>query len=148
MLVKHLFLDHCWVCNVRFATANPPGPANEQRHHIIPRAFGGEDGPQVSLCDGHHVKLHRMAEILPKPVGHLVAGEPAERTKKLMWLALQVANAKKAAMSDPNKHVMHTLSLSPKYRDMLDKLKPVLGVRSREAVILHAIESLANRHFR
>lgn len=30
-------------------------------HHEVPRAYGGEHGPQVPLCSGHHTLVHNLA---------------------------------------------------------------------------------------
>ena len=58
---KQLVSDACWVCGVRFKTSLPPGPATREDHHIIPRNAGGEDGPEVSLCERHHAIAHKIA---------------------------------------------------------------------------------------
>lgn len=147
-MIPHQILDHCWVCGVRFNTANPPGPATEERHHVIPVAAGGRDGPLFSLCSDHHNKLHRIAEILPKRnfLGWL-AGETPETTQKVMWLAWQAFNAFQEADSDPNKHVMTALQLDPQLRMKVDALKQVIGVRGRAAVLRYAVEALYARHF-
>ncbi len=147
-MVQHTFLDFCWVCGIRFNTAQPPGPATEERHHIIPRAFGGTDGPQVSLCSDHHNKLHRIAECIPKkPYAEWLAGEDPSNLPKLLWLATRVVNARETVRADPNKHVLMSIILDPKLRHQIEQLKPVVGVRSREAVIRYAIQSLFNRNF-
>ena len=100
--IEHKILPHCWVCNVRFNNQVPPGPAHEERHHIFPQAFGGKDGPQVSLCDGHHTSLHKIATCIQgkKPFVHLLAGEDGERRKKLIWFAAQVVKAEAATVND------------------------------------------------
>lgn len=147
-MIKHIFLDHCWVCRVRFTSANPPGPAQEQRHHIIPQSAGGANGPQVSLCDAHHVKLHRIAECLgKKPYHQMLVGEPTDARAKILWLATQVANAFAAVANDPNKTTVLSMTLDGEFRRHIDRLKPVLGVRSREQVIRYAIRSLYKRNF-
>lgn len=117
-------------------------------HHVIPRSAGGEDGPQCSLCTEHHNKLHRIAECLPKkPFREWLAGENPERTKKLLWLATRVSNAFEAYRADPNRHVLMSMMLDPKLRQEIEMLKPILGVKSREAIIRFAVASLHKRHF-
>lgn len=146
--MQHIFLDHCWVCGVRFNTSNPPGPATEERHHIIPVGAGGKDGPQVSLCSDHHNLLHRIAERLPnKPYHDLIGGEKHAHIPKLRWLAVQAYNALEQARADPNKHVMMAIELDPELRRKIEALKGVVGVRSRSKVLRYAIEALYARHF-
>lgn len=147
-MIAHKFLDHCWVCGVRFNTANPPGPATEERHHIIPVGAGGVDGPQVSLCSDHHNLLHRIEERLPnKPYHDLIAGEKHRHLPKLLLLAEQAHNALVLARADPNKHVMMSVQLSPELRRKVDALKGVVGVGNRGGVIQYAIRALYARHF-
>jgi hypothetical protein len=148
--MEHIFLSHCWVCEVRFNTADPPGPANEERHHIIPRQAGGTDGPQVSLCDVHHTKLHKIALRLKskKPYFEFLVGESDPRKQKLLWLASRVYNAFELTSGDPNKKVAVVLALDSKSQAMIDKLKKVYpNLRSREAILNLALTSLYNKHF-
>lgn len=147
-MIQHTFLDHCWVCGVRFHTANPPGPATEERHHIIPVGAGGADGPQVSLCSDHHNLLHRIEERMPsKPFDDLISGEKHANLGKLIRLAELAHNALAEARADPNKHVMMAVQLSPDLRRKIDALKDVVGVGSRSKVVRYAIEALYARHF-
>ena len=55
-IVANTFLTHCWICGTPFSHDR-----QEERHHVIPRAYGGTNGPQVSLCDSHHSALHQIA---------------------------------------------------------------------------------------
>lgn len=146
MPIKSMILDHCWVCNTKFA---PKGPAHEERHHIVPRAYGGEDGPMVSLCDTCHTRLHKTAVALSsnKPTYLLLQGLNPEAQKRIYYLASCVVNAKAATENDPNKKTMVTLQLSGQETQKLDQLKRALNVPSRSAVILAAVESLYKRTF-
>ena len=45
--------DKCWICGSDLSL---------EYHHIIPRAYGGEHGPQVGLCADHHSAIHLLAE--------------------------------------------------------------------------------------
>lgn len=144
-------LPHCWVCGKRFNDLKVnPGPAMREEHHIIPRAYGGADGPTVSLCDLHHTTLHKIAVALKAGKSHyqLTAGHNPEQHGKLMLLATRVYEAEQATRNDPNKKTLLVLSLDGQLTRMVDDLKSVLpGVRGREAVARAAITSLWNRHF-
>jgi hypothetical protein len=143
-------LPECWVCHVRFSDVDPPGPANREEHHIIPRQAGGTDGPQVSLCENHHGKLHKVASRMSsnKPYFDLMYGEQGEREKKLLWLASRVYMAFQATAKDPNKKKMVVLTLGQKQQLMLDQLKRVYPqAKSREALYDLALLQLYQRHF-
>jgi|SRR6185437_1280427 len=143
-------LPACWVCGTRFSDVVPPGPANREEHHIIPRQAGGTDGPLVSLCDGHHAKLHKIALRLSskKPYFDLLVGEPDAAKQKLLWLASRVYTAFEAVKSDPNKKVMLVLTIDRRKQYMIEQLKKVYPqARSREAIYDLALSAFYQRHF-
>jgi hypothetical protein len=143
-------LPCCWVCDERFSDAVPPGPLNREEHHIIPRQAGGEDGPQVSLCDGHHSKLHKIASRMSanKPYFDLIHGEPQAYHQKLLWLAVKVRDAFAATADDPNKKRMVVMTLDQTRVKQLDRLRKVYpSARSREAMYNLALEMLYRKHF-
>lgn len=140
---KHTFLPHCWVCGRKF------GPDMlEERHHIIPRAFGGTDGPQVSLCSDHHTALHEIGLKLyaKRPFYEFLSKVPAQ-DKKLVYLATVACNARIATENDPNKRQMVVLSLNKDHKRMLKALKKILPGRSQPAILEIALEHLYDRHF-
>jgi hypothetical protein len=141
-------LPHCWVCGALFIEHG--GVEHTEHHHIIPQAYGGADGPTVSLCEKHHQSLHKIALCLKgnKPHFMLLANHTQEQRTKLMFLATRVHEAEQLTRNDPNKRAMLVLSLDREMTKMIDDLKTVLpGVKSREAVVRSAVKSLWNRHF-
>lgn len=46
-----LLQPRCWVC----------GASSTEDHHVVPRTYGGENGPQVSLCGNCHTCLHHIS---------------------------------------------------------------------------------------
>ena len=141
-------LEYCWCCGIRFTDSN--GTANREEHHIIPRAAGGTDGPQVSLCDVHHTKAHKISLRLSKekPYFDLLEGESQDSKKKLLWLASRITNAFALVANDPNKKVLAILSLDAKHQKQIAMLKKVYPhARSREAIYEIALQSLFQKHF-
>lgn len=141
-------LPHCWVCGARFITHG--GTAIVEHHHVIPQAAGGVDGPTVSICTEHHDKLHQIAVQMKasKPHFHYLQGEPQDRIQKLLYLANAVHNAFLVTKNDPNKAASVTLTLKANHKEMVDQLKTIYPrLKSREAIFLHALESLHSRHF-
>ena len=140
-MIKSMILDHCWVCGAKFA---PSGTAQEEQHHIIPRAYGGSDGPVVSLCDTCHTRLHKAALCIEanKPVFPFINGLNQDQQQKLLYLSTCVVNAKLATKNDPNKKSVIVFQLTCQETEQIDRLKKSLGLRSRIAVIKMAILSL------
>lgn len=145
---KTIALEYCWICGERFVEFG--GTAVLEHHHVIPQAFGGTDGPTVSICDSHHTKLHSIAVQMKaaKPYASFLKGETSERAKKVLYLATAVYNAQQVTRNDPNKLASAMVKLNARHKRQLDQLKAVYpNLRSREAVLLHALEFLHSRHF-
>lgn len=142
-ITEHMLLDYCWVCKTKF------GPSLKQEdHHIIPRAYGGIDGPQVSLCDSHHTALHEIALRLytKKPYFNLLTKDP-EQNKKLLWLASCVYNARLLTENDPNKKPLLVEQVSKETTERLRKLKTIYPRTSRGKILEAAVGVLYARHF-
>lgn len=144
---RSIVLDCCWVCNARFVGNG--GTEQRHDHHIFPQAYGGVDGPTVTLCDTHHSKVHRIAECLinEKTYHQWLKGELSGRPSKLLYLATRIHQMWLLVKDDPNKATSVALTLNAANQKMIDALKPVLNVRSREAVLIKALETLYARHF-
>jgi hypothetical protein len=115
----------------------------------VPKAYGGVDGPQVSLCDSHHTALHNIGLRMyaKKPFNDLLT--PYEdQNKKLIWLASVACNARLATENDPNRQRILILNPKGETLDKLKKLKPVFNRASRERIIEIAIAQLYDRHFK
>ena len=115
----------------------------------MPRAYGGVDGPQVSLCTTCHTRIHKVAGCLMRklPYFELTQGLDSEQLKKTLYLATCIMNAESMARNDPNKKTVVVLSLMGGETAKLDKLKKALAVPSREAVLKVALDSLYKKHF-
>jgi hypothetical protein len=138
-----LVKDYCFVCGLRFRDVVPPGPANRENHHIVPRNAGGEAGPQVSLCDGHHTLVHKLAQAMHRgaKVETFLAGLEREQQAKLAWLAHVIVKAEAAVADDPNKTFGSSIKFSPDELAMLKVLQTTLG-KTRTEVIKIALKIL------
>lgn len=108
--MKSVLLDHCWICKQKFGSLG----IERHDHHIWPRAYGGEDGPIVSICTGHHDLLHGIAErvIAGNDYRDLETKSLDEATKqRLLLLVRYVVKAYKTFGNDPNKLIKVGLSL-------------------------------------
>lgn len=143
MIFSHVFLPYCWVCKTAFDHST-----KEERHHTIPKAYGGVNSPQVSLCDSHHSALHNIGLRMysKKPFTDLLT-DNLDQNKKLLWLASVACNARLLTENDPNKVRVIILPLKKDTLDKLKRLKPVYSKASRERLIEIAINQLYDRHF-
>lgn len=149
-MTQSIFLQHCWICERRFIDSNPPGIVTKNRHHIVPCAAGGRDGPTVDVCSDHHDALHKIALRMAakKPYFDLVNQETDAQKKKLYWLATVVHNAFAATKGDPNKKAVAMVELDRKQQDMVAQLMGVYPkATSREAILTLALEALFSKHF-
>ena len=111
----------------------------------MPQAYGGTDGPQVSLCDTHHSKLHRVATAIKgsKPYQNLLVGEPPQAQKKILWMASLVVKADLATVNDENKLAKVTVLLDRQQQQLLEFCKVRLGKTNRADVLKEALIRLA-----
>lgn len=146
---KTLVLPHCWVCDSRFKTSTPPGPANKEEHHIFPRNAGGTDGPLVSLCDTDHSTLHKIAKRVQtkRAFRDLLIGRSEQGQKRLVWLALMVVKAEQSVEGDVNKRLVNTVSLSKTETAMMKRLQSIYPKLGRSEIFSLALRRLYTAHF-
>ena len=145
---QSIILEHCWVCLEKFQKHG--GTAAFNSHHLVPVAYGGIDGPQVTLCTNDHNTLHLIAVAwkASKPHYNYVQTRNAEHVKKLEYLASIVYNAELATRNDPNKAAAVILHLNADQKLKIDRLKKVYpSIGSRPNILLLALETLYNKHF-
>lgn len=120
----------------------------EHRHHVIPRAYGGVDGPQVSICDSHHSALHEIALKLysKKPYFTLLTTDP-RINERLMYLASVAYNSRLLTENDPNKKPLLVESVRKETLDKLKRLKSVYRGAARARLIEAAVDVLYAKHF-
>lgn len=131
--------NECFVCGARFIDSDPPGKAMKELHHVIPRAYGGTNGPLVALCSECHTKVHKLATRYDQS---LFNGLNSLGKSRLEYLARSVYNAKHITKSDPNKLLQITFKLTKEEAAVLDHLKSVLNVKSRADVYHIALKKL------
>lgn len=134
--------DNCYVCGRRFIDADPPGTAIKELHHVVPRAFGGLNGPLVALCDTCHSKVHRIAQTMPNDYSKLLLGLTSEQQQRLAYLASVAYNAKHATNDDQNKLLPVSFKITKQEAQVLEHLKTVLNVKSRSDVYRLAVTRL------
>lgn len=138
----------CWCCGgIFFDTGRADASKPRHSHHVIPRAYGGSNGPTVDICSEDHNTLHQLAldtitgkDILS--VGTFIknAPFPTEHKMKVGELARHVINAEAATRNDPNKRVIISTVLTGNETRMLDQVGRVLGSKSRARTLLLLIQ--------
>ena len=141
-------LEYCWVCDETFTEFGGRPSFFKHDHHLVPRAYGGVDGPTVSLCDSHHTTLHQMALRMysNKPHFDLLTRNPVY-DRKLLWLASLVVNARHLTENDPNKPLVLHVVADKNFKSKLKALKTVFPKSSYTVLIRYAVEQLYRKHF-
>lgn len=144
MVITSKILPYCWICEERFVDSG--GKALREDHHLVPRAYGGVDGPVVSICDPHHQRVHAIANKLlhNKEYKHLL--ENPSYDQKMLWLASIIVRAQRSVKDDPNKKALVTLSLTGVQQEKLTALCRKLKM-NRAKALAFLLEEGYVRHF-
>jgi hypothetical protein len=148
LTTQHILTDRCWVCGKQFAESGGVVDVHRHDHHIVPRAYGGDGGPQVSLCEPHHGAAHKIADKLFTQGNYTTfLTTNQESNRRLLLLATVIVNAKVSCKSDPNKPTTVHFVIDGTTRVKLNRLKRVYR-EATPALVLRAIHALYNRHFK
>lgn len=146
----HVDIDCCWVCGVDFI---PPSdviehkpPAKKHLHHVVPRAYGGTNGPMISICTNCHNIVHECGD-------KLYAGNPTNpfQTKtaieRCLYLATVICNSRRLHEKDANKKVVFSCSFDAdthsKLKDLVKYFKPN---SSQPKIIVKAIHEMHRKY--
>lgn len=144
-----LKLPYCWVCQLKLSDSGGHPSCVRNEHHIVPRAYGGEDGPTVSLCSADHDLLHVIAEAMIARTSYedLLSGFGRDKTLRILYLSSVIKKADAAIGLDPNKRFIVNLELPPVCRVQMAKLKVSLGCRSYADLVTYLLEREHARRF-
>lgn len=150
-----LVLPCCWVCRKLFIDSRGTDPSIiREEHHPVPRAYGGLNGPTVSVCSGHHGALHAIADkmiaadsIEPQYFMELITGMDYEPRMRLLYLAKVVYGAWRATKDDPNKRSQVSAVLTGEQTRKLAQLTSFYGLSSNQKTLAVLIEQDYARNF-
>lgn len=127
-------LNHCWVCD---------DVSSLHEHHIIPQAYGGVDGPTVTLCATCHNGVHHVADGRAdmRPSSWVTP----ERNRKGTWLSDTIVKARVLASTSDNKQAKVILELSANETKMLDQITQAIGSTSRVKTLKELIHKMHQR---
>lgn len=131
----------CWVCD------NPNTP---EYHHIIERASGGENGPQVRLCGNCHSGIHKVADAGPtlEVASQEFLGHPNKCLTMVLALAILITTARKSVAGDPNKTAVFSTRFNATTRKQLRELSKVVRLKGGQAsIVVLAIAELHKRFY-
>lgn len=139
MITTTLKLDHCWVCL---------NTAYLEEHHVIPCAYGGTDGPTVTLCASCHGGVHDLSHHIAHnqtPDTLLVMGNDivpfwtAEMSPRFIYLARVIHLASERVAGSQNKPVKVGAIFDAETHRKLTALKSMLGVRSIDVALAECV---------
>ena len=131
--MQSILLPYCWVCGDKTGLND---------HHVVPQAYGGRDGPQVTLCASHHTFIHTVA-LKPRArrehliIEHVEGDE--ERQSKLTQLTEVIARAR-AATRSVEKPMLIQHKLNVERGRKLRELKTLLGKSSLMAALEECVD--------
>lgn len=105
-------------------------------HHVIPRAFGGEHGPQVKICSACHDAIHDIAK-KNMTVAQYLQNPEAKRAlsfwsvtdqERANYLAAVIRKAEQTIRNSAHKRVTMSLNLSAQENDKLVALARRYGL--------------------
>lgn len=139
-------LTFCWICQRTLADAGGEPHYIRNTHHIIPQAYGGVDGPTVSLCTSHHDLLHFIALrlISGKTYQDLTRDLSTSEFQRIMYLASRIRLAAQYSKNDPNKKIVIPLKINNQLNTMLSEIAKFKG-KSKETIVKNLILE-AHRH--
>jgi hypothetical protein len=120
-------------------------------HHVVPRAYGGEDGPTVTLCAECHGLIHELADGLwhtfkrkgawtVRLEKQLHLFDPQVR-QKLTYLVHVIMRARLVTLNTKNKAITFSAKFKPDVARMLKVLTKRLHL-SQQKVVVTAITAL------
>lgn len=124
--MQSIILTHCWVCKQTHGLND---------HHVLPQAYGGVHGPQVTLCATHHTLIHTVA-LRNHATWETSLGtdHTPEQTKKLHELVTIIARARAATRNTTKPlQIQHKFNTSRGVK--LKELKILLGKSSLAATL-------------
>lgn len=128
--MQSIVLKHCWCC---------PATTGLHQHHVIPQAYGGVDGPTVTVCGGCHTTVHTAALKAPHQWTALI---PTANQDKFLQLIQIIYRARMATKNSPNKPMKMQLEFSVERTKKIRQLKALLGVSSLSSVIDRCIDKV------
>lgn len=143
-ITQTLRLEYCWVCFSDFKKNN----LNIEHHHVVPRSYGGEQGPTVSLCCDCHTSAHKAADSLYSSGNPVVPYKVVVSRERCLYLAQVICNSRNAMenLNSENKRVVYSGFWDGKTHAKIKRLAEYHKLTQPKLLKL-AIEQLYKRTF-
>lgn len=115
-----------------------------EEHHVIPREYGGEKGPVVSLCPNQHRAIHRTANAFIKQKDFSVIQQFSteasykqlfSESQRFGYLVSLILKGFLNTNSDPNKLIIFQAKIPQSVYNLLDDIRSATGKRTNEEVL-------------
>lgn len=140
--------DPCWICDEQIQLVE---------HHMIPRAYGGVNGPTVYICSNCHKNVHAIESEIgsepfqPDDVLEMIKDKlfyiPETHLTRAFICIKMIIQARDAVEGDPNKSVVFMDRFPPVVKNQLRALRTVYPKLNQQKIVRLAIELLYSRHF-
>lgn len=130
----------CWVCGRKDGMHS---------HHVIPRAYGGLDGPVVDLCGGHHTLIHTAALKKSNNARELEYNGHTEEEKARLRELVKIIRRARVMSKHMRRPITLQLNLDAAHALRLRELKRLLGANSLQQTVIRCINfcySVKNVH--
>ncbi len=132
-------MNKCWICETTKGI---------HEHHIVPRAYGGINGPTVNLCGAHHTLVHNTAlKKSPNERRKELEGHTEAQTKKLEELVYVIRRSRLLSRYMRRPMTLQ-VTLSPENAQKFRQLKKMLGASSYEQTVYRCINLVYTQNVR
>ncbi len=122
-------IKHCTVCGVSRGL---------HEHHVVPRAYGGLNGPTVTICGTHHTLIHDLALKKTAEREKLLSRLPEAQQPRIKEL-VDIIRRARVASKDYKRPLTMQLVLDAGTASKLRRLKRALGAKSLQQTLIHSI---------
>jgi hypothetical protein len=130
---------NCYICGDKYGL---------HTHHIIPRAYGGTNGPTVTLCGGCHTLIHSIAVHKNKEERNRMMQGHSERQKIKIIELVDIIRRARISSRQFKRPMTLQLILDAETATMLRQLKRMLGAKSLSQALFRCIRSSYDKNSR
>ena len=133
------------ICNHCTACGRSTGPTvSLHNHHVIPRAFGGTDGPQITLCVDHHEFVHDLAKQRKiVSIGSFPnLTESPKCVKILVYLINVIVRSELSTKKDPNRPIRFSCQVPQATMTKLNTIMRVRGIKNHTQFLTNIIDKM------
>ena len=127
-----LDIGFCWVCGQTGGT---------HLHHVVPQAYGGRDGPQVSICGKCHTQVHSDG-LKDEPLDYSHTPQPYQMRMEYLVDVIKrarITHKHLITIGKVKKEIKITVELNEKQIMMLETIKRITQAKSNKEALQNAL---------